>query len=164
MENLTFGEMMKVLKIGILVGLMAFLPIAIAQSDAEKEVEILLEMMGLETAMDQSISVLLDAQINQNPELAPLKSVMMEFFRKHMSLESLKPDLIKIYTETYSVTELRVINAFYATDTGKKTIKTMPELMAKAAQLGATRMQENIGELQEMIRVETERLNNLQQQ
>lgn len=79
-------------------------------------------------------------------------------------MESLKPDLIKIYTETYSVTELRVINAFYATDTGKKTIKTMPELMAKAAQLGATRMQENIGELQEMIRVETERLNNLQQQ
>lgn len=77
---------MKVLKIGFLVGLMAFLPIATAQSDAEKEVEILLEMMGLETAMDQSISVLLDAQINQNPELAPLKGVMMEFFLESISV------------------------------------------------------------------------------
>lgn len=155
---------MKVLKIGFLVGLMAFLPLATAQSEAEKEVEILLDMMGLETAMDQSMSILLDAQINQNPELAPLKGVMIEFFRKHMSLESLKPELIRIYTETFSVTELRVINAFYASDTGKKAIKSMPELMAQGAQLGATRLQENIGELQEMIRVETERLNNLQQQ
>jgi hypothetical protein len=155
---------MRVFKIGFLVGLMAFLPLAAAESDAEKEAEILLDTMGMETAMDQSMSQMLDVQLQQNPALAPYKGVMMQFFRKHMSWNSLKPEFLKIYTEAFSATELREINAFYATDAGKKTIEKMPELIAQGGQIGVTRVQENIGELQEMIKIESERLINLQQQ
>jgi hypothetical protein len=81
-----------------------------------------------------------------------------------MSWESLKPEFLKIYANAFTATELREINKFYATDTGKKTIENMPALMAQGAQIGAVRVQENIGELQAMIKAESERLQKLGQQ
>lgn len=155
---------MEALRIGFFVGLMVFFPFAAAESDAEKEAEILLNTMGMESAMDESMSQMLDVQLQQNPALAPYKSVMMAFFRKYISWNSLKPEFLKIYTETFSAAELREINAFYATDTGKKTIEKMPALMAQGGQIGAARVRDNIGELQQMIETESERLVHLQQQ
>ena len=112
--------------------------------------------------MDQSMSQILDIQLQQNPALAPYKLVMMEFFKKHMSYESLKPELIKAYSKEFTGSELREINTFYLTNVGKKTIEKMPALMAQTAQMGATRVQENIGELQAMIQAESKRIQILQ--
>ena len=72
-----------------------------------------------------------------------------------MSWASLKPEFLKIYSEAFSAKELREINEFYSTDTGK-TIQSMPSLMAQGGQIGAARVQANIGELQEMIKAESE--------
>jgi hypothetical protein len=114
--------------------------------------------MGMEEAMTESMSQLVDVQLQQNPALAPYKDVMMKFFSKHMSWESLKPEFLEIYATSFTASELREINKFYATDTGKKTIEKMPAIMAQGAQIGAARVQENIGELQAMIQAESERL------
>jgi hypothetical protein len=56
------GGIMKNLRIGIFVFLVAFFQLAIADSDSEKEAEILLNTMGMESAMDQSMSQMLDLQ------------------------------------------------------------------------------------------------------
>lgn len=66
--------------------------------------------------------------------------------------------MIDLYAEAFTETELEEIRAFYATPTGRKTIQLMPELMAKGAQIGSQRIQQNIQELEIMIRKETERL------
>jgi hypothetical protein len=158
------GGIMKKIRIGIFVLLVAFFQLAIADSDSEKEAEILLNTMGMESAMDQSMSQMLDLQLQQNPALAPYRNVMVEFFRKHISWTSLKPAFLEIYTEAFTAEELREINAFYATDTGKKTIEKMPLLMTQGGQIGISRVQDNIEELQEMIKIESERLVDLQQQ
>jgi hypothetical protein len=110
------------------------------------------------------MSQMIDLQLQQNPTLAPFKPVMMKFFSKHMSWASLKPEFLKIYSEAFSAKELREINEFYSTDTGKKTIQLMPSLMAQGGQIGAARVQANIGELQEMIKAESERLQKLSEQ
>jgi hypothetical protein len=112
--------------------------------------------------MEQSMSQMLDIQLQQNPALAPYKGVMMEFLNENMSYESLKPELIKMYSEEFTSSELREINAFYLTDVGKKSIEKMPTLMMQGGQLGATRVQENIGDLQAMIQAESERIQKLQ--
>jgi len=153
---------MKRVNVGIFVLLMILLPTAVADTEGQKEAEKLLNTMGMDSAMTESMSVMIDLQLKQNPALAPFKTVMMEFFSKYMSWESLKPEFLKIYSETFSASELREINAFYATDTGKKTIREMPALMARGGQIGAARVQENIGELQSMIEIEAERIDNLQ--
>ena len=81
-----------------------------------------------------------------------------------MSYESLKPEMLKIYSEAFTADELKEINKFYATGAGKKTIEKMPTLMAQGGQIGAARVQENIGELQAMMKAEAERIEKLQSQ
>ena len=152
---------MKSFKLSILVGLLSISTITFANSASEKEAEKLLSTMGMENALTESMSQMVDIQLQQNPTLAPFKSVMMKFFNKHMSWESLKPEFVLIYSEAFTASELREINAFYATDTGKKTIEKMPTLMGQGAQIGAARVQGNIGELQSMIKAESERLKKL---
>ena len=134
------------------------------QANAIEEAEKLLGIMGIDTALEQSIEQMLQVQLQQNPALAPYKHVLMEFFLKYMSFESLKPEMAKIYANAFSAEELRELNNFYRTPVGMKTIKLMPTLMGQGAQLGASRVQENIGELEQMIQAEANRIQELQSQ
>ena len=146
----------------VLITALGVSSMSLADVASEKEAEKLLDMVGTQAVMEQSMSQMLDIQLQQNPALAPYKGVMMEFLNKNMSYESLKPDLVKMYSEEFTSSELREINAFYSTDVGKKSIEKMPTLMMQGGQLGATRVQENIGDLQAMIQAESERIQKLQ--
>ncbi|MBD2857718.1 DUF2059 domain-containing protein [Spongiibacter sp. KMU-158] len=152
---------MKVLKLGFFLFSLSISQFAVSDADSEREAEILLTSMGMEEAMTQTMSQMVDFQLQQNPTLAPFKSVIIKFFAKHMSWASLKSEFVKIYSEAFSAKELREINEFYATETGRKTIQLMPSLSAQGGQIGADRVQENIGELQAMIKAESERLQKL---
>ncbi len=131
-----------------------------AATTAQKEAEKLLNTVGMDKMFNQSIQQMLNIQMKQNPQLLPYKDVMLKFFNKYMSYSSLKNDIIKIYTDTFTQNELKDINDFYATQTGKKTMKLMPMLMMKGNQLGVQKVQSHIQELQQMIDEETKRLNN----
>lgn len=155
------GYTMKVIQLGVLVCFLIMAQLAVASPESEREAEKLFAAIGMEEAMTQSMSQMVDLQLSQmvdlqllqNPAMeALLRSVIMEFFQKHMSWESLKPEFLKIYSEAFSAEELREINDFYATGTGRKTIKLMPSLMAQGGQIGAARLQANIGELEAMIK------------
>ena len=153
---------MKFSKVIVLITALGVSSMSLADAASEKEAEKLLNMVGTQEVMEQSMSQMLDIQLQQNPALAPYKGVMMEFLNENMSYESLKPELIKMYSEEFTSSELREINAFYSTDVGKKSIEKMPTLMMQGGQLGATRVQENIGDLQAMIQAESERIQKLQ--
>ena len=153
---------MKLSRCILLIALVISSSHTLADNDSRKEAELLLSTMGLDQALEQSISQMLDVQLQQNPTLVPFKQVMLRFFNKHMSYESLKPEMVTIYAEAFTSTELKEINAFYKTPAGAKTIEKMPELMAKGGQIGAKRVQDNIQELQDMIKVESERIQKLQ--
>jgi hypothetical protein len=146
----------------VLITALGVSSMSLADAASEKEAEKLLDMVGTQAVMEQSMSQMLDIQLQQNPALAPYKGVMMEFLNENMSYESLKPELIKMYSEAFTSSELREINAFYLTDVGKKSIEKMPKLMMQGGQLGATRVQENINDLQAMIQAESERIQKLQ--
>ena len=149
-------------KVFVLITALCVPSMSLADAASEKEAEKLLNMVGTQEVMEQSMSQMLDIQLQQNPALAPYKGVMMEFLNENMSYESLKPELIKMYSEEFTSSELREIIAFYSTDVGKKSIEKMPTLMMQGGQLGATRVQENIGDLQAMIQAESERIQKLQ--
>lgn len=146
----------------LLLSLLVVSGLSFADSDSKKEAENLLNMMGMKDALEQSIEQTLQVQMQQNPTLVPFKNVMMQFFQKHMSYESLKPDMVQIYADTFTASELKELIAFYRTPTGKKTIEKMPQLMAQGGQIGAKRVQDNIQELQQSIKEEAERIKNSQ--
>lgn len=132
--------------------------LAMADAASEEQAKILLSKLNMKAAMENSMANLTDMQVQQQPSLEPFRGVMKEFFSKYMSYESLKPEMVQIYAEAFTAGELKEVIAFYETDTGKKTLETMPTLMGQAGQLGAQRVQSNMGELRSMIEAEARRL------
>lgn len=134
------------------------LVLADANSDHLKAAEELFETMHLDQTFQQTIEQLIDVRMQQDPLMVPYKDVMLRFLSKHMSYESMKDDMAKIYAEEFTINELKEITAFYKTPTGQKAALKMPVLTGKGARLGAQRVQENIHELQAMIAEEADRL------
>ena len=148
---------MRIAKVLLVAFFLAISAPGFADPAAEREAEKLLDTMGMRDAFTQTISQMLEVQIQQQPELAPYRGVMVEFFNRHMSYDSVKPDLLSIYANAFTASELREINAFYATPTGRKTIELLPVLMAQGGQIGMNRVTANMGELEAMIQAESER-------
>lgn len=144
------------LALATLMGLASTAAWADAQSQAEAGA--LLDAMGMQKTLSQSVEQMLDAQLRQNAALRPFRGVMLRFFDKYMSYEALKPELVKLYGDAYTAKELREIAAFYKTPVGKKSVALMPELMAKGSEIGLQMVQSHSDELRQMVAEEAERL------
>lgn len=147
--------------VALLTGPLAF---AAADTESMKQAEQLLQSIGMEETLALATAQMVDVQLQQNPSLAPFKTILLEFFSRYMSFNSLKPEMVKAYAEAFTVAELKELNAFYGSALGQKAGKRMPQLMGEVAQLGTTRVQANINDLQTMIKAEAERLQEQQQQ
>ena len=136
-----------------------------ADAALREEAEMLLSKMdaNIRGALQQSSNQMLEMQMNQSPSLAPYKDVMTRFFERYMSYESLKPEMVRMYTEAYTLEELKEINAFYSSKVGKKTLELMPRLVARSGQIAAAKVEDNLDELRTMIKAETLRLQKLSQ-
>jgi hypothetical protein len=114
--------------------------------------EKLVVSLGMEKSLDAAIEQRVDTQIKQKMEMSPYKEVMTKFYGKYMSYNSLKPELTKMVSQTFSKKEMEDIAAFYDTPTGKKMIAKMPEIVSKAAKSGADRAEANLDDMVVMIR------------
>ncbi len=124
----------------------------------------LMSLMNMENLINETIDTHLDIQIQQNPSLAYYKGTIKEFLNKYISWESLQDEYFKIYQEEFSENEIRDMIKFYKTETGKKTLERLPVLMQKGAKLGQQRVQENIHELQEMLKAKQSELNDFSEE
>jgi hypothetical protein len=134
--------------------LVALLAAGLARADEKshrRAAEELFKAMGTEKSLAASIDTTLDLQVKARPALARFKGVMKKFLHKHMSYDSLKADLVKMYTQEFTESEQKELTKFYQTPAGKKFARMMPVLMKKGAELGQRRVQENLDELKKMI-------------
>jgi hypothetical protein len=114
----------------------------------------LFDTMHMKELLDSSMVQMTDMQIKANPEIAPFRQILLDFVSKYMNWDALAPDMTKLYMETFTEQEIKELEKFYATPTGQKAVKTMPELMTKGGEIGQKRVQEHIGELQQAIQAE----------
>ncbi len=140
----------------IVVALLTACPARSADPEALRAAGELLELTGMDTALDQSMEAMLTMQIQQNPALERHEPVLRAFFARYISYESLKPDLARIYADAFTADELNEISRFYQTPTGAKTVRLMPLLMQQGAQLGVERVQAHGAELQALIAADAE--------
>jgi hypothetical protein len=112
--------------------------------------ELLMEM-NAEQMLAESINVMIDAQLQQTPELAQFEDVMRAFLEKYMSWQCLKEHMVRLYAEAFTEQELREIVAFYRSETGRKAIELTPVLMSKGMALGQQAAQDHVPELEQMI-------------
>jgi len=144
---------MKRLLLPVLAAVVWLSPVATKADEAShaKAAEALFAKMNMETLMTQATDQMLQAQLQQNPTIAPFMSEMTAFMHKYMGWSSLKDDMVKIYTQEFTEEELKGLSAFYETPLGKKSLEKLPQLMSKGAALGQKRVQEHLPELQATI-------------
>lgn len=111
----------------------------------------LLEAAEMEMVFTKTIDQSLAQQIADNPALRELEPVMKAFFDKYMSWNALKDDMAKLYAERFTEAELIDITAFYKTPSGKKMAQVTPDLMTKGSEMGQSKVQAHLTELEEMI-------------
>ncbi len=116
-----------------------------------QQVETLFKLTQMEKKVDQSIDSILELQMSQNPALSVHQAEMRAFFEKYIGWAALKNDITTMYLKTFSEDELKAINDFYITPTGQKVITSLPGLVQQRNQLAMMRLQQNIGELQQII-------------
>jgi hypothetical protein len=127
---------------------------AVSRADEASHKAALKEMFKvthMDEVMSKTIETMLDQQVQQNPAIAKYRHVMSLFFQKYMSWQSLEDDMMKIYMEEFTEDEIKELTAFYRTPLGQKAITKAPAMMAKGAEIGQQRVQQNIGELRKMI-------------
>ena len=136
------------------IALAAILLFGIGQASSADEaahrqqVQKLFELTQMQQKIDESLDNVLALQIAQSPELKDHKTVVKEFLERHIGWHSLEDALTDMYLKEFSEQELKDMNAFYGSATGKKVIERLPVLVQMRNQLASARLQENIGELQ----------------
>ena len=94
-------------------------------------------------------------QLRQNPALAAKSDQLMAFLERHIGWNAVRGDLYEMYMQTFTEEELKTINDFYITSTGQKVLTIVPQLVQERNRLAMQRLQENIGELQQIMSEET---------
>lgn len=123
-----------------------------------KAAEECLVAMNTKETIEQSIDKQLKLQIKNQPGLAQYKVILQRFLEKYMGWESIKGDLIRLYAQAFSESELRDITKFYRTSTGQKMLRQQSTLAEKGALVGAKKVNDHLAELTSMINAETTRL------
>ena len=113
-----------------------------------QEVQKLFELTEMQQKIEESLENVLALQIAQSPDLKDHKTVVKEFLERHIGWHSLEEALTAMYMKEFSEKELKDMNAFYGSATGRKVIERLPVLVQMRNQLASARLQENIGELQ----------------
>jgi len=117
----------------------------------------LFDLIGMQQMIEESVDNVLALQLAQNPALREHQQVVREFLERHIGWGSLQDALTSMYLREFSEQEIKEMNAFYSSPTGRKVIERLPVLMQMRNQLSLQRLQENIGELEHELQARQEK-------
>jgi hypothetical protein len=116
-----------------------------------EQVEILFKLTRMKQKIDESVESVAQLQLRQNPELAAKSDQLIDFLERYIGWNAVKADLYAMYMQTFTEDELKAMNDFYITPIGQKVIVIVPQLVQERNRLAMQRLQENIGELQQIM-------------
>jgi uncharacterized protein len=137
----------------VAVGSLGLVP-GFARSQTPQRVELATEVlraMDLEKAMQAGVAASFDAQIQQNPLMAPFRPTMEAFTTKYLTWEAIGPEMAKLYATHFTEPELRELLAFYRSPIGRKMVGEQGTLTAEGARIAQAALQPHLPELQAAI-------------
>lgn len=118
----------------------------------------LLKSIKLDQSIPSTSAAMIDSEIRGNPGMEPYRDVMLKWLQKYMTWDAMRPELVRLYTDTYAEPELKELAAFYKTPLGQKTLAKTPELMQRTAMIGARLGQQHADELKTAMNARREEL------
>ena len=114
-------------------------------------IERLFSLTQMRQKIDDSVQTVAALQLQQTPQLAAQRDALKAFLERHIGWDALHEDLVQMYLQAFTEQELDAINTFYSTPAGQKVITRVPELVQQRNRLAMQRLQENIGDLQQIM-------------
>jgi hypothetical protein len=114
-----------------------------ADSARPETIERLLVAADYERHYVQTMEAGIAAQLRANPALAPYADILRAHNLRYSSYEALKPDLIRLYRETFSESEAEEIIRFYQSDIGRRFTTRMAALGVRISEWAIERAREN---------------------
>jgi hypothetical protein len=81
-----------------------------------------------------------------------IQNKVMDLVKTRMSWEKMRPEYVKIYSETFTEEEIDGMLAFYQSPAGRSMMQKMPALMAKSIAMAQAQMKDLIPEIQRITR------------
>ncbi len=146
---------MKTLATIAITGLMIFSPLACAQNASQAKVDQLMTIMDIKKLFNASMDAMMpviDQQAQQlglnSTEKAELTQIYKDWLEQDLDQDYIFRQLGNIYAEAYTDAEMDALIQFYQSPVGQKSLRIMPEIMAKSSQLG---MQEAQSKQQQLL-------------
>ena len=111
----------------------------------------LLESMNMKAVYNKMLVKMTDNLVTKIPALKNSKEKILEFYRKYIGWDAIKDDQAKIYKKYFSIKEMEDLKNFYKTETGKKTLSLMPEIMTEGQVLAQKKIVPHMDELKKIM-------------
>lgn len=111
----------------------------------------LLQAMHFDTLFEQTVTQLVDFELDQHPDWTPYAPAVHKFFTETLDRQALKEALIGIYTARFSEQELDDITAFYSSPTGQKLLQQTPDLVMDIAQVARQQISAQESQLRQAL-------------
>ncbi|CAF0821737.1 unnamed protein product [Rotaria sordida] len=99
------------------------------------------------TEAEKIYNNVLETNIISDPILSNYKSEIKSFVNKFFSFESLRPHIIEIYRDLYTLSDINGMIKFYSSPLGKKLLEKEPQAEIRLTQLIQNRLQENMPQI-----------------
>lgn len=103
-------------------------------------------------AMMHQMMVKAAPSMENDPKMAKVEKFITDETNAAMNYQTLKPDFIKIYADTYTEEELDGLVKFYQSPAGQAMLNKMPIVMTKTMELVQQRMQALMPQMQEHMK------------
>lgn len=113
--------------------------------------EDMLEANETEKGLKEGLRAYFDVMAQQNPLMAPYRSVMEQFAGKYLVWSDLKPRLARVYAAALTEDQLRAAAAFLRTPAGRALTSHQADLQRAMMQITQEQLQTHTAELQQMI-------------
>lgn len=135
--------------------LMSLVPAGVATAQAVpahdsarvETVERLLEVTGAERLADSIQSGFMTEMLKGYPAMQRFAPIVRDFVARYGSAAALRQEIVQLYRETFSETELTALLQFYDSDLGQSVMHKLPTVMNRGMRLGTARIQEKLPEL-----------------
>lgn len=96
----------------------------------------LLEVVNVQQISSAAVEVMLEQQIETNPEMAPYRATMLQWARDVFASEEARDAFSRLYAAEFTEEDLRALTAFYRTPLGKRLADSQGTLARRGGEVG----------------------------
>ena len=99
------------------------------------------------TQSENKFNSVLNAYISGDPNLSLFKTEMLQFIQKFLSFQSLRPRIVEIYRDLYTLADVNGIIKFYSSPAGKKLVEKENKAEVRLTQLIQEQLQKQMPQI-----------------